>query len=74
MIFFEEQIFTSIIEQTLKESELAKFASRMITLDSATENVKEALKDVSFKERLLEHRQKNKKQQELLLGMKLWKR
>jgi len=72
MIFFEEQIFTSIIEQTLKESELAKFASRMITLDSATENVKADLKNVYLKQRLLEHREKNKKQQELLLGMSLW--
>lgn len=72
MIFFEEQIFASIIEQTLKESELAKFASRMITLDSASENVKSALKKVDLKKRLLHHREQNKRQQELLLGMSLW--
>lgn len=72
MIFFEEQIFTSIIEQALKESELAKFASRMITLDAATENVKAALKKVDLKKRLFHHRDQNKRQQELLLGMSLW--
>lgn len=72
MIFFEEQIFTSIIEQALKESELAKFASRMITLDSATENVKTELKKIDLKKRLIHHRDQNKRQQELLLGMSLW--
>lgn len=73
MIFFEEQIFTSIIEQTVKESELAKFASRMITLDTATENVKGTLKSIELQKRILAHRQANKKQQELLYGMSLWK-
>lgn len=74
MIFFETQIFESIVEQTLKESELAKFASRMITLDAASENVKNELSKVYQKQRALGHRDKNKKQQELLLGMSLWKR
>ncbi len=72
MLFFERQIFTSLIEQTVKEAELAKFASRMITLDSATENVKEALKKVQMQKRILQHRQSNKRQQELLTGISLW--
>lgn len=74
MVFFEKQIFESIVEQTLKESELAKFASRMITLDAASENVKDELAKVYQKQRVLDHRDKNKKQQELFLGMSLWKR
>ncbi|MDP3941439.1 MAG: FoF1 ATP synthase subunit gamma [bacterium] len=72
MMFFEQQIFTSLIEQTVKEAELAKFASRMITLDSATENVKTALKAVQNQQRVLIHRKANKKQQELLTGISLW--
>lgn len=74
MIFFEKQIFESIVEQTLKESELAKFASRMITLDAASENVKNELNKVYQKQRSLDHREKNKKQQERMLGMSLWKK
>ena len=72
MKFFEQQIFTSLIEGTIKEAELAKFASRMITLDSATENVKSALKAVQNQQRVLQHRKSNKRQQELLTGISLW--
>lgn len=72
MMFFEQQIFTSLIEQTIKEAELAKFASRMITLDSATENIREALKTVNLQQRILQHRQSNKRQQELMTGISLW--
>ncbi|MEN9407972.1 MAG: synthase subunit gamma, partial [Candidatus Parcubacteria bacterium] len=69
MMFFEQQIFTSLIEQTVKEAELAKFASRMITLDSATENIKGALKTINLQQRILQHRQANKRQQELMTGI-----
>ncbi len=72
MMFFEQQIFTSLIEQTVKEAELAKFASRMITLDSATENIKGALKTINLQQRILQHRQANKRQQELMTGISLW--
>ncbi|MBI2443507.1 MAG: F0F1 ATP synthase subunit gamma [Candidatus Levybacteria bacterium] len=72
MMFFEQQIFTSLIEQTVKEAELAKFASRMVTLDSATENVKQALWMLQKEQRINQHRMQNKKQQELLTGISLW--
>lgn len=72
MMFFEQQIFTSLIEQTVKEAELAKFASRMITLDSATENIKGALKTINLQQRIMQHRQANKRQQELMTGISLW--
>jgi F0F1-type ATP synthase gamma subunit len=74
MIFFEQQIFASIIEQTVKESELAKFASRMITLDSATENVKSKIREVVYQRQVILHRQRNKRQQELLYGLSLWQK
>lgn len=72
MVFFEEQIFSAIIEQAFKESELAKFASRMITLDAALENARDALKKAELDKRILIHRVQNKKQQELLNGINLW--
>lgn len=64
MIFFEKEIFASIVEQTLRESELAKFAARMIELDSASENIKGDLKKVKLLGRISKHRSENKKQQE----------
>lgn len=71
MVFFEEQIFSAIIEQAFKESELAKFASRMITLDAALENASDALKKAELEKRILIHRANNKKQQEQLNGLSL---
>lgn len=74
MIFFETEIFASIFEQTVHESQLAKFASRMITLDGTIENIKEILKGIEFQKRLISHRTMNRKQLESLSGISLWKR
>lgn len=72
--FFEKQIFASIFEQTLFESELAKFASRMVSLDSAASNSREKLKQTIFLLDKLKHRVMNKKQLESLTGLLLLKR
>jgi F0F1-type ATP synthase gamma subunit len=74
IIFFEAEIFASVVEQTVRESELAKLASRMINLDAASENVKKALGDMNHLKRVLFHRENNKKQNEMLSGMRLWKK
>lgn len=74
MIFFEKEIFVSIIEQTLKESELAKFAARMIELDSASENIKSDLKKIQLQNRINKHRMENKKQQEAVTILSYLKR
>lgn len=68
MIFFEKEIFASIVEQTLRESELAKFAARMIELDSASENIKSDLKKIQLLGRINKHRLENKKQQEATIA------
>ncbi len=70
--FFEETIFATIVQQTFKESELAKFASRMIALDDASQNIKLDLKKVNLQERIVKHRMMDKKQVEALSGMSLW--
>lgn len=74
MMFFESQMFGSIFEQTVHESDLAKYASRMFTLDKATENIKGRLKKVEVQKRVIQHRFMNKKQMESLSGLTLWKR
>lgn len=71
--FFEKQIFASIFEQTLFESELAKFASRMVSLDSATSNSRTKLKQTIFLLDKLKHRTMNKKQAETVTGLMLLK-
>lgn len=72
--FFEKEIFSSIFEQTIFESELAKFASRMVSLDSAASNTQTKLKQMIFLLDKIKHRVMNKKQVESLTGLLFLKR
>lgn len=69
LALFEQEIFSSIFEQTIYESELAKFAARMVSLDSAAENTRDRLKKMIFEKDRLQHRSMNKKQVESLTGI-----
>jgi F-type H+-transporting ATPase subunit gamma len=60
--YFEKEIFTSIFEQTIQESNLSKFASRMVTLDAASENIKKKLVQLNLKMRVIQHQKMNKDQ------------
>lgn len=73
IVFFESEIFTSIFEQTMHESQLAKFASRMITLDKSIENIRSEIKKVELQKRIISHRSMNRKQIEQLSGISLWR-
>lgn len=73
MIFFEKEIVASIFEQTILESELAKFASRMVALDASSENTKQRLKQVLFQKERLKHQKNNKEQIEKFAYIRLWK-
>ena len=53
VIFFETEIFASLLEQVFHESRLAKTASRMMLLDRASQNI-----DKSF-DRLFFQKQRN---------------
>lgn len=72
LVFFEEEIFSAVFEQAVHESELAKYASRMVTLDKATQNIRNRVKKVDMMRRLISHRTMNKKQQDSLTGVMLW--
>ena len=72
MGFFEKEIFSSIFAQTIFESELAKFAIRMVSLDSASENTKSRLKQVIIAKNRIKHQESNKKQLEKFASMSLW--
>jgi F0F1-type ATP synthase gamma subunit len=73
ILFFETEIFAGIIQQTVTESELARYASRITTLDMARENIDQQLRKVNLEKRFAIHRLMNKKQTEAIMGISLWK-
>lgn len=70
--FFEKEIFASIFEQTVRDSQLAKFASRLVTLDSASQNIRKKLLSSIAEDVRLRHREKNRKQSQTFSSMSLW--
>ncbi len=73
MEFFEKEIFGSIFQQTIFESELAKFAARMVSLDYASSNTKNRLKQAVLAKNKIKHQEDNKRQLEKFASMRLWK-
>lgn len=72
--FFEKEIFTSIFEQTMHESQLSKFAARMVTLDRTMLNVKKGLVTLNKKRRVVQHELMNKQQINVVSRMIAWNR
>lgn len=62
LMFFESEIFASLFHQSVRESELAKFASRILAMDRASENMKEYLKKIEIDVLRSKHRSGNKRQ------------
>lgn len=62
LMFFETQIFASLFDQALAESQLAKYASRILAMEEAGQNIKEELKGVNHEIQKLKHLQMAKKQ------------
>lgn len=73
MAFFEQQISGSIFEQTVYESRLAKFSSRMVILDRATEKIDNKLKQMIIQKERIKHQAINKEQNQRLASMRLWR-
>src|SRR3989344_3194615 len=62
LMFFETQIFASLFDQSIRESQLAKFASRILAMDRAAENIDKRLKSLDLEKLKLSHRSLDKKQ------------
>jgi ATP synthase F1 gamma subunit len=73
MEFFEKEIFKSMFQQIILESELAKFAARMVSLDFASRNTEDKLKEVNLSQNRAKHQLNNKRQLEKFASMGLWK-
>lgn len=72
VVFFEREIFGLVFEQSIRESQLAKHASRMYTLDNAIQNINDQLKKTGRARQVLHHRELNSKQLNSLTGVSMW--
>jgi len=69
LMFFETEIFASLLEQVVRESLLAKYASRVLAMDRADGNIKEELNKLGFEKSRINHRVGNRKQLNSLTGV-----
>ncbi len=74
LAFFETQIFSSLIKQTVHEGQLARFASRIRAMEQALDNISQRRGELKQIERRERNLLANKKQLASLVGIKLWKR
>lgn len=72
LAFFETEIFAFLLERIMRESQLAKFAARVVSLDRAGENIRKKLSLVIFDKRRMDHREANRKQLETFSSISLW--
>lgn len=70
--FFETQIFSSLFKQTVHETQLARFASRIKAMESAIERIEGGQKSLYNEKRRLLRLLENNTQLERLSGMSLW--
>lgn len=60
--FFENEIREALFKQSVLEHQLARFASRMIAMDQATQNADEKIEKLKYKANRLKNQAENKKQ------------
>lgn len=70
---FEKQIASLIFEQTVFESSLSKFASRMVSLDRAADNIGTKMNYLDFKIKKVKHKDINSSLQSGIFGGILWR-
>lgn len=64
--YFESEIFAVLFNQTMAESQLAKFASRLVAMDRAEQNIDKAITTNHNELLRVTHDYKNKKQQNMV--------
>ena len=72
MEFFESQIFSMLLNQTVSEGKLARFASRIKAMESAQNNLLKQLGFLTRRSRRIKSMESNKKQLQLFAGRSLW--
>jgi len=62
LMFFETEIFASLFDQSIRESQLAKFASRILAMDKANQNIDKRLRELNLERLKLSHKKVARKQ------------
>jgi F-type H+-transporting ATPase subunit gamma len=62
LMFFETQIFASLFDQAVWENQLAKFASRILSMDRASDNIRKKLDELNLQNLKTSHNLANRKQ------------
>jgi F0F1-type ATP synthase gamma subunit len=70
--YFEKQILSLVFEQSAFESGLSKFASRMVSLDTAASNIALKSSGMGFELKKAKHKRTNSDIQENIKGGALW--
>jgi F0F1-type ATP synthase gamma subunit len=70
--YFEKQILSLIFEQSVFESGLSKFASRMVSLDNAAGNIMSKSLSMGFDLKKAKHKKTDSNIQENISGVALW--
>ncbi|MEK7504565.1 MAG: F0F1 ATP synthase subunit gamma [Patescibacteria group bacterium] len=69
---FEQEIMTTLFQQSMHEGQLAKFASRLFHLDSASESIDNSLGKLRITARKVAHNMNARKQLNTISGVSLW--
>ncbi len=69
LVFFETQIFSSLFQQTMKESQLSKYSSRFVAMDKANTNIGEEMKRMLEEKNRIAHSIFNRKQLNSMAGL-----
>lgn len=69
--FYETQIFSSLVKQTINEAELARYASRIRAMEDAMQNIEKIEKGLKMQELRLKKLVNNKKQLEIMSRMSM---
>lgn len=73
LTFFRQEILAVLFDQTMLESNLAKQASRMISLEKASDEAKKRIIKLKKLEQIMRSQTENKRQITYLAGLSLWK-
>jgi len=69
---FEQEIMTTLFQQSMHEGQLAKFASRLFHLDQAAESIDNSLNGLRVSARRVAHKLSARKQLNTISGVSLW--
>jgi F0F1-type ATP synthase gamma subunit len=73
MKFFESQIVSSLVKQSVNESQLSRHASRILAMEMALTNIESKQKILKGDQKRLKRIVDNKKQLESFSGSQMWK-